>query len=538
MKALALATTLLLACHLPSFAVVSTTNIDNASTGDGSTTAFPFTFAAQKTTDIQVYVGGVLQSSGYTVTINSNGVGGTVNFSVAPASSVALVFDRIVPLTQTTHLVPDGVLSPKVLEAAYDKLTMAAQQLAATTVQSITTGNGISNTGTATNPVLNNTGVNTISAGSNVTISGTPTNPIINSSGGGAGGVSQLIAGSNVTLSPSNGLGTVTVNATGGGSGTAYTSADQVITTNGTLSLTHGLGAIPATVVCALVCQSAEAGYSVGDLTYGVTAPSSGSLGSFVSNGTTITVNYGSGTKVFGILNKSTGAATDATNANWKLRVFASNVIISGGGGGGGGGVPGNTLGANQFANSISSSGIISGAQVAFSNLSGAASTSQLPVIDITHGGTNNGALSVTAGTVYYADGSKIVGLAPGSGVLRLNGSSAPTIVSAGSITTLTDQAISNAGLITLAHGLGAAPKIINYALVCQTAQNGYSIGDVVTDFPYGGSTNQGVSFTADSTNVYIVYGAITNPFSVHNKTTGSLATATNANWKLRVYVQ
>jgi len=35
--------------------------------------------------------------------------------------------------------------------------------------------------------------------------------------GGGGGGVSQILAGTNVTISPSNGLGTVTINAAGGG---------------------------------------------------------------------------------------------------------------------------------------------------------------------------------------------------------------------------------------------------------------------------------------------------------------------------------
>jgi hypothetical protein len=48
--------------------------------------------------------------------------------------------------------------------------------------------------------------------------------------------------------------------------------------------------------------------------------------------------------------------------------------------------------------------------------------------LPIANGGTNNGSLSVTAGTVYYGDGTKLVGLAPGTSgqVLQSQGSSAP----------------------------------------------------------------------------------------------------------------
>ncbi|MBY0545804.1 MAG: hypothetical protein K2W95_00795 [Candidatus Obscuribacterales bacterium] len=47
--------------------------------------------------------------------------------------------------------------------------------------------------------------------------------------------------------------------------------------------------------------------------------------------------------------------------------------------------------------------------------------------LGISSGGTNNGSLSVTAGTVYYGDGSKLIGLAPGTDdqYLRMNGTTA-----------------------------------------------------------------------------------------------------------------
>lgn len=50
-------------------------------------------------------------------------------------------------------------------------------------VDSITAGPGISVTGTATNPIVNNTGVISVTAGPGITITGTASNPIVNASG-------------------------------------------------------------------------------------------------------------------------------------------------------------------------------------------------------------------------------------------------------------------------------------------------------------------------------------------------------------------
>ncbi|MEM0951939.1 MAG: hypothetical protein AAGI66_07335 [Cyanobacteria bacterium P01_H01_bin.74] len=59
-------------------------------TGDGTTTNFSFGFKAAASTDVQVYVDNVLQTSGYTVVFNSGNNGGSVNFTAAPASSAAI----------------------------------------------------------------------------------------------------------------------------------------------------------------------------------------------------------------------------------------------------------------------------------------------------------------------------------------------------------------------------------------------------------------------------------------------------------------
>lgn len=108
---------------------VSTTANRNTFTGDGVMTVFPFTFAVQQATDIDIYLDGVLTASGYTVAINSSGVGGTITFSVAPALDVAGLIYRDVPYTQQTALPIESNLPETVLEQAYDKLTMLCQQL-------------------------------------------------------------------------------------------------------------------------------------------------------------------------------------------------------------------------------------------------------------------------------------------------------------------------------------------------------------------------------------------------------------------------
>ena len=113
---------------------VTTTNLTANFTGDGTTTLFPFTFFLQLTTDLEVFLAGVLQSSGaYTVSINANNVGGTVSFVTAPASGVAIFFERVVPVTQTTNLTNEGEIPSVTLVGMIDRLTTIDQQISLTT---------------------------------------------------------------------------------------------------------------------------------------------------------------------------------------------------------------------------------------------------------------------------------------------------------------------------------------------------------------------------------------------------------------------
>ena len=91
------------------------------------------------------------------------------------------------------------------------------------------------------------------------------------------------------------------------------------------------------------------------------------------------------------------------------------------------------------------------------------------------------------------------------------------------------DQTITTGGALTLAHGLGAAPRSLQVMIVCQTAELGYSVGDIVTlssNYP---------AMWPDATNFNVRY-INTNPPAVANKTTGAITAITAANWKARFF--
>lgn len=89
------------------------------------------------------------------------------------------------------------------------------------------------------------------------------------------------------------------------------------------------------------------------------------------------------------------------------------------------------------------------------------------------------------------------------------------------------DQTITLAGSLTLAHGLGAAPRLWSVVFVCVTAELGYSIGDVVST-----GSAQVPAIWPDATNLNARYS--NTAVSIAHKTTGVLTAITSANWKAR----
>jgi hypothetical protein len=96
------------------------------------------------------------------------------------------------------------------------------------------------------------------------------------------------------------------------------------------------------------------------------------------------------------------------------------------------------------------------------------------------------------------------------------------------------NQTITAAGSLTLAHSLGVAPKLVQLWLYCETAQHNYSNADTfpVPVYHSDAGAQYGCSIVADATNLNVRYGSAANTFVVTNKTTGGGSLITNANWR------
>ncbi|CAB4121140.1 Bacteriophage T7 tail fibre protein [uncultured Caudovirales phage] len=108
-------------------------------TGDGTTTVFAYNFKILDATHLNVYLAGVLQTSGYSVTGVGADAGGGVVFGTAPGSGTTVLLQRIVPLTQPVSTVDNATILSSVLDTALDRVTMQTQQNSADIAGSIKT---------------------------------------------------------------------------------------------------------------------------------------------------------------------------------------------------------------------------------------------------------------------------------------------------------------------------------------------------------------------------------------------------------------
>ena len=118
---------------------ISTTTTKNSYSGNGSTTAFNYTFFIPTSTDIQVIVRSSTGSetvktegtgsTNYSITGVGNSGGGTVTFVTAPASGETVVLRRNTAKTQATDYVANDPFPAESHESALDKLTIIGQDL-------------------------------------------------------------------------------------------------------------------------------------------------------------------------------------------------------------------------------------------------------------------------------------------------------------------------------------------------------------------------------------------------------------------------
>ena len=93
--------------------------------GDGSTTNYPYSYPFLNASDIEVYLDGEKQASGFSVQNKTDySTGANIIFDVAPAEGVLIVIRRNVPMTQEISYPENGEFPAKSHEKSLDKLTM------------------------------------------------------------------------------------------------------------------------------------------------------------------------------------------------------------------------------------------------------------------------------------------------------------------------------------------------------------------------------------------------------------------------------
>lgn len=101
------------------------------------------------------------------------------------------------------------------------------------------------------------------------------------------------------------------------------------------------------------------------------------------------------------------------------------------------------------------------------------------------------------------------------------------------------DLSATAASTSTLAHGLGARPKHVWWEMRCVTAEQNYSIGDIVAPLSVDqtdGGFSMGVTTVVDATN--ITTRVASTGIWLLNKTTGGGVLFTAANWKIRIWAE
>lgn len=148
---------------------------------------------------------------------------------------------------------------------------------------------------------------------------------------------------------------------------------------------------------------------------------------------------------------------------------------------------------------------------------------------------------SVVAGDLFYASSAKALVRLPkgtaGQALLMNAGATAPSWATLPFTKSFesAQQTITSAGALTIAHSLGASPKLVVAALQCVTAENGYAIGEEVTMEigKHDGSPARGLSVKVDATNLTVRYASDSGCLEYIHGTTGNNVALTNANWKL-----
>jgi hypothetical protein len=100
-------------------------------TASGATPTFTFPYLVPSSASLKVYLNGVLQGSGYSVSGTGNPSGGSVTFTLTPVAGTIVRLVREVSKSRSTDYTEGGALRADVLDADFDNLVMIAQDTAA-----------------------------------------------------------------------------------------------------------------------------------------------------------------------------------------------------------------------------------------------------------------------------------------------------------------------------------------------------------------------------------------------------------------------
>lgn len=161
-------------------------------------------------------------------------------------------------------------------------------------------------------------------------------------------------------------------------------------------------------------------------------------------------------------------------------------------------------------------------------------------ILTLTHNATS--LILPTGANITTAVGDVAVFVSEGSGNWRCvsytRADGTPLVNGVKSFTS-TNQTITAAGPLTIAHGLGAAPFMVYVELECTSAEHNFSVGHILpigfidTSGSAGGI---GVIARPDATNLNIRYGSGSggNVFLAFDQTSATPVSLTNANWVAR----
>jgi len=109
-------------------------------TGNGSTVSFPYSFAIFDDSDMVVYLGDAIITTGYTVSGAGQTEGGAVVFDTAPADGVKITLLRSVPIERVTDFQEGGTFRPKNINDEFDRQTAFVQQVQETLDRAVKVG--------------------------------------------------------------------------------------------------------------------------------------------------------------------------------------------------------------------------------------------------------------------------------------------------------------------------------------------------------------------------------------------------------------